>query len=227
MLVPSGTFTMGSSQNEPGHVDDEEPQHKVIISQSFAVGRHAVTRAQFAAFVKATKYKADNANEGSYWAPSWREPGIRQDGSHPVVCVSWDDAKAYASWLAQATGKRYRLLSEAEREYVTRAGTKTPYWCGSIMTAQANFDNAYVDSEKHDPESSSILILKTSISMGITILKPGGTKPPRRLEVLKVTLGAFSTYTATFWSGAKMFGIIATRVRHRTGRLGFKAATIE
>jgi formylglycine-generating enzyme required for sulfatase activity len=61
-----------------------------------------------------------------------------------VINVSWDDAKAYVAWLAKKTGKSYRLLSEAEREYVTRAGTTTPFWWGnSISTSQANYNGNY------------------------------------------------------------------------------------
>ena len=57
-----------------------------------------------------------------------------------MIHVSWDDAKAYVAWLSKKTGKTYRLLSEAEREYVTRAGTTTPFWWGSsISTSQANY----------------------------------------------------------------------------------------
>jgi formylglycine-generating enzyme required for sulfatase activity len=62
-----------------------------------------------------------------------------------VVCINWDDAKAYAAWLSQITGKPYHLLSEAEREYVTRAGTTTPLWWGSSITPdQANYDGSVV-----------------------------------------------------------------------------------
>jgi formylglycine-generating enzyme required for sulfatase activity len=62
----------------------------------------------------------------------------------PVIDVSWNDAKAYVSWLSRKTGKAYRLLSEAEREYVTRAGTTTPFWWGaSISTARANYNGEW------------------------------------------------------------------------------------
>ena len=61
-----------------------------------------------------------------------------------MINVNWDDAKLYIDWLNAKTGKTYRLLSEAEREYVTRAGTTTPFWWGSPITPkQANYDGNY------------------------------------------------------------------------------------
>src|SRR5262249_7095967 len=62
-------------------------------------------------------------------------------GKRPVIFVYWEDAKSYAAWLSRKIGKTYRLLSEAERECVTRAGTTTPFWWGSSITSkQANYD---------------------------------------------------------------------------------------
>jgi formylglycine-generating enzyme required for sulfatase activity len=66
-------------------------------------------------------------------------------GRQPVINVSWNDAKGYVAWLSKKTGKTYRLLTEAEREYVTRAGTITPFWWGSsISTSQANYDGNFI-----------------------------------------------------------------------------------
>jgi len=155
VIVPAGNFMMGSPASEPEREHwkkgVESPQQEVTIGAPFAVGRHAVTRGQFAAFVQATGHKMEG---GAYvWKGdkgehdpngSWRTPGFDQNDNHPVVCVSWDDATAYAGWLSQQSGQTYRLLTEAEREYATRAGTTTPFWWGtSITTAQANYDGNY------------------------------------------------------------------------------------
>jgi formylglycine-generating enzyme required for sulfatase activity len=152
VVVPAGRFTMGSPASEEGRFGSlEGPQHEVTIGKPFAVGRFAVTRGEFATFVNETKHKTDG---GCYaWAvpewkqqsdKSWRSPGFAQDDRHPAVCVNWEDAKAFAAWVSKKTGKTYRLLSEAEREYVTRAGKTTPFWWGStISSTQANYDGNY------------------------------------------------------------------------------------
>ncbi len=152
VVVPAGSFTMGSPESEPERENwqkgTESPQHKVTIAQPFAVSRHAITRGQFAAFINNTSYKMDGGAHvwtGSEWKndlnASWASPGFAQNDSHPVVCVSWDDAKAYVDWLSKRTGNPYRLLSEAEWEYVARAGRTTPFWWGSSITPkQANYN---------------------------------------------------------------------------------------
>ena len=148
VVVPAGSFVMGSPASEPEREISESPQHVVRISEPFAVGRFAVTRAEFIAFVTDTGHKEEggcHASTASGWKPqpsrSWRWPGLLQDDGHPVVCVNWQDAKAFVEWLSRKTSKPYRLLSEAEREYVARAGTTTPYWWGAaISTSEANYD---------------------------------------------------------------------------------------
>lgn len=145
VAVPAGDFMMGAAAGEVVATRPED-QVRVIIAKPFAVGRFAVTRGEFAAFVAATGRKIEGAchrlgEHGKGQQRDWRSPGFAQDDRHPVVCVSWHDAKAYAAWLSSTTGKRYRLLSEAEREFVTRAGTVTPFWWGNtISTDQANYD---------------------------------------------------------------------------------------
>ena len=146
VVVPAGSFMMGSPADEPNRGDDEGPQHRVTISKPFAVGKYEVTRGQFAAFVDATGYDAGSRCyqwDGSKWregSNNWRNPGFTQTNTHPVVCVLWNDAKAYIDWLSKKTGQNYRLLSEAEWEYVVRAGTTTPYHFGAIIfPSQANY----------------------------------------------------------------------------------------
>jgi formylglycine-generating enzyme required for sulfatase activity len=151
VVVPAGSFTMGSLASEKEWSDIGGPQHRVAFSRQFAVGKFAVTFDQFASFVSETGYAAGSecfTHEGDKWEKrsgrSWRNPGFAQGGAHPAVCISWDDAKAYVEWLSRKTGKTYRLLAEAEREYVVRAGTTTPFWWGSsISTSQANYDGNY------------------------------------------------------------------------------------
>jgi len=155
VVVPAGSFMMGSPESEPGRESwqkgTESPQHSVTFAKRFAVGRFAVTVDQFTAFTAETGYDAgskcyavEDSKREEKQDRSWRNPGFTQSGSHPAVCLSWHDAKAYVAWLSLKTGKTYRLLSEAEREYVTRAGTTTPFWWGSSISAnQANYDSTH------------------------------------------------------------------------------------
>ena len=154
VVAPTGRFTMGSPKDEPEREPfdkDSEDQLPVTIGKTFAVGRFAVTRAEFAVFVTATGHKTEGgcyAWTGTEWKlqadRNWRSPGFTQTDRHPVVCVNWNDAKAYVEWLSSLTGKSYRLLSEAEREYAARAGTTMPFWWGgAASTSQANYNGNY------------------------------------------------------------------------------------
>jgi formylglycine-generating enzyme required for sulfatase activity len=157
VVVPAGSFTMGSPESEPERESTESPQHEITISKPFAVSQTHITRGEFAHFVKAMGHKADGGcyaragtTTGSLWegskpTVSWRSPSFEQDDSHPAICVNWNDAKAYVSWLSNTTGQAYRLMSEAEAEYTARAGTTTPFWEGaSITSQQANYNGNYV-----------------------------------------------------------------------------------
>jgi formylglycine-generating enzyme required for sulfatase activity len=130
MVVPSGSFTMGSPTAEPSRANNEGPQHKVTIGRQFALGQFELTFDEWDACVAAggcSGYKPSDTGWGR--------------GRHPVINVSWDDAKAYVAWLSRMTGKTYRLLSEAEYEYATRAGTTTRYpWGDDVGNNNANCD---------------------------------------------------------------------------------------
>ena len=139
VVVPAGSFVMGSPESEPQREGTESPQHDVTIARPFAIARHPVTRRQFDWFVNNTGHKR------SWGGRVWVWMVQKQDDSHPVLWVSWEDAKAFAAWLSRQSGRDYRLLTEAEWEYATRAGTTTPFWWGSTITpAQANYNGNYV-----------------------------------------------------------------------------------
>jgi len=140
IVVPAGTFRMGSVSGEKGLPADgrQGPQHQVKIGRSFAVGKFHVTVDQFASFVSATGYETGSecfVREGARGEikrdRSWRNPGFFQTGSHPAVCLNLMDGRAYVDWLAEKTGRPYRLLTEAEWEYAARGGSTGSYSFGN------------------------------------------------------------------------------------------------
>ena len=144
--IPAGSFRMGDLS---GNGDsDEKPVHNVTIPKPFAVGKYEVTRGEFATFVNATGYSASGSCyywNGRKWEKSsshnWRTPGFSQSDRDPVVCVSWDNAKAYVRWLGREAGKDYRLLSEAEWEYIARAGSSSKYPFGNSESSLCGHGN--------------------------------------------------------------------------------------
>ena len=132
VVVPSGSFKMGSRSAEIGRSGNEGPVHRVTVGKAFAVGVYEVTF---------TEWDACRRDGGCVDKPGDRGWGR---GKRPVINVSWTDAREYVAWLSSKTGKRYRLLSESEWEYVARAGTTTPFHYGStVSTEQANYDGNY------------------------------------------------------------------------------------
>lgn len=152
VVIPAGSFTMGSPEKEIGHGRDEEPLHAVEVPAPFAVGRFEVTRDEFGVFVDETgrdgmgcqTWDKETKERVMSETGSWRNPGFEQADRHPVVCVNWEDAKAYAAWLSDRTGQQYRLLTEAEWEYAARAGTTTARFWGDAQ------DQACAHANVHD-----------------------------------------------------------------------------
>jgi formylglycine-generating enzyme required for sulfatase activity len=151
VVIPPGRFQMGSPDNERDRYSDliylaperdraywasqdaasrkdkafveemfkpEGPVHEVHIRYAFSVAKYPITRHEWKQFVKETRHH-DNS-----------DCLMGEQDNHPVVCVSWEDAQDYAAWLSRKSGQHYRLLSEAEYEYVNRAGTQTAYFWG-------------------------------------------------------------------------------------------------
>lgn len=142
--IPTGSFTMGTA----GADNDEGPAHKVAIAP-FRASKYEITVGRFRQFVKHTGYQSEAEinrdglgcavfkDDGSWnWRQGfhWQNPGYPQNDNSPVVCISWNDAKAYADWLSKEWGNRhFRLGSEAEWEYVARAGTTTEFAHGTTV----------------------------------------------------------------------------------------------
>jgi formylglycine-generating enzyme required for sulfatase activity len=148
---------MGAAETDPNAEPHERPAHTVRISKPFALGAYEVTVGQFRQFVEATGYQTEAEADGSggfgydaeartYSADreprySWRNVGWTQTDAHPVVNVTWNDAKAFCVWLSGKEGRRYRLPTEAEWEYACRAGTKTRFWTGDEDSSVRGAEN--------------------------------------------------------------------------------------
>jgi formylglycine-generating enzyme required for sulfatase activity len=147
VVLPAGSFEMGSPDSEPGRFQDEGPRHRVTFARPFAVARYPATRGEFARFVRETGYRAGPGClivSGGSWVDAqnadWRHPGFKQTERDPAVCMSWTDGEAYALWLSRKTGHRYALLTEAQWEYAARAGTRTAFnWGAEARRDMANY----------------------------------------------------------------------------------------
>ena len=142
VVIPAGTFMMGSPAREEGRYDDEGPVHRVTIAAPFAVGRHEVTFAEWDACVVAGGCDGHVPDDDGWGR-----------GDRPVIHVTWENAQAYVGWLSAKTGQRYRLLSESEWEYAARVGSHTRYaWGDAVGRNRANCDGC---GSRWDVESTA------------------------------------------------------------------------
>jgi formylglycine-generating enzyme required for sulfatase activity len=160
-VVPPGQFAMGSAPDavELDRTTGESPAVGLSFTRPFLISRREITVGEFRRFVEATGAAPSPGCRvwlGGQWVQErdrgWLDPGFalppRDD--EPVVCVNWDDARAYAEWLSQQSGKRYRLPSEAEWEYVARGGTSYPRYWGErdsredlVLSLACDYANVY------------------------------------------------------------------------------------
>ncbi len=189
VVIPRGQFEMGSLEGEEGR--PEGPIHGVSIDYEFAVGKFEVTTGQFAEFVRETEYT--QANNCIVWTDKWEaledtnwsNPGFGRAPleNEPVSCVSWDDAKAYVAWLSGKSGKRYRLLSESEWEYVARAGTKTRFVWGDSAKEACSHVNLF---DKSGREASNLVYVPAECDDGFAFTAPVGSFEPNAFGLYDV-----------------------------------------
>jgi formylglycine-generating enzyme required for sulfatase activity len=173
-LIPAGTFTLGVDEPDSELLRDQ-PLHKVTITKPFYFGRHEVTRGQFRRFVDETKYRtnAETSGKGGFgYVPgldvwfkrdplyNWRNTGFDHTDEHPVVNVTWNDAKAFCTWLGLKEKRKYRLPTEAEWEFAARSGPgdRLPPEDPAVVVSVANVCDASnrkrleADSQKKYPK---------------------------------------------------------------------------
>jgi sulfatase modifying factor 1 len=210
IVIPAGFITIGSSL-----YNSEKPQHAIAISHAFAVGVYHITRGEYAVFVRETGrspadcYKWDGHQVAKDDAITWRNPGFEQTDKDPVVCVSWDDAKAYTAWLnthvrvlqalpASSGNEPYRLLTEAEWEYAARAGTKTKFFWGDDANAVCRYANS-LDKIGRD-KVRGLTVTKETITCedGYAVTSPVGVFPANKFGLYDMAGNAWQ-WTEDCW----------------------------
>ena len=205
VVVPAGSYRMGSPPYEQGRHEHEGPVREVTIAGPFAIGRYEVMVAEFARFVNETGYSAGSScwtYEGDDYTiragRRWRNPGFAQSGRHPVACVNWNDAQAYVAWLSRETGEEYRLPSESEWEYAARAGTATARYWGEGESGQCRHANGADASGK---ERYLGLVTAASCRDGHVHTAPAGSFAANGWE-LHDMLGNVWEWAEDCWNGS-------------------------
>ena len=184
VVVPPGSLMMGSPDPEADRDGDEGPRHRVTIGYSFGVGVYEVTFAEWDACVAAGGCGYRPEDEG--WGRA----------SRPVIHVSWEDAREYVRWLSQETGEEYRLLSEAEWEYVARGGTETARYWGESESAQCRYENGYDRTADAETDESAEAV---DCSDGYAYTAPVGVYEANAFGLYDV-LGSVHELTEDCWT---------------------------
>ncbi|XHR80779.1 MAG: SUMF1/EgtB/PvdO family nonheme iron enzyme [Gloeotrichia echinulata GP01] len=159
--IPGGNFIMGSPTEEAESSDRERPQHRVTV-KPFHMGKYPVTQAQWQAVARLPQINRELEPD----------PSEFKGNNRPVETISWYDAEEFCNRLSKATGRNYRLPSEAEWEYACRAGTSTPFHFGQTITPElANYDGTYVygaePKGKYRKETTAVGSFKVANAFGL------------------------------------------------------------
>jgi formylglycine-generating enzyme required for sulfatase activity len=176
VYVHGGCFQMGQTQVEKQYLlkesgkekykkyfKDELPRHEVCLD-GFWMAKSEVNRGQFAQFIRETGYRTDADKKGTAWINNkdtdwkwkemsgynWEKAGYYQEDTHPAVCVSWNDAKAFIKWLSVKTDQNFALPTEAQWEYAARGGTDFMRFWGPNDSEACKYANV-ADKENWNP----------------------------------------------------------------------------
>ncbi len=195
VVIPEGRFRMGAGNGDSDRSNYEIPAHTVFIEYPLAVERYPVTRGQWRQYIAASS--ADGGGCKTHDAAmnkwvldsdlSWRNPGYVQTDDHPVVCVSWNQAKEYARWMSSKTGHPYRLLSEAEYEYVLRAGSTTKYPWGNSPNESCRYANVADQSSRIERGEDRTI----DCNDGYAATSPVGSFPPNAFGLYDISGNIF------------------------------------
>jgi formylglycine-generating enzyme required for sulfatase activity len=147
MLIPDGSFIMGSSDEEKAGESHEKPQHSILI-QTFCMSKYSITQAQWREIAVLPEVHRELNPDPAYF----------KGDALPVEQIYWDEAIEFCDRLSLLTGRDYRLPSEAEWEYACRAGSTTPFHFGETVTTDlAN----YRGTDSYSVESKGIYRAET------------------------------------------------------------------
>jgi len=127
VVLPTGTFTMGTPDDEMGRQDDESPRHPVTFTKPFAISRFQITAEEWAAYQKEAGIVIADGDDRPGRRCTNSKPSYKQGPRQPAVCMSYHDVEQYVAWLSKKTGEHYSMVSEAQREYAARGGSAGPF----------------------------------------------------------------------------------------------------
>lgn len=127
VVLPAGTFTMGTPDDEVGREPDEGPMHAVTFAKPFAMSRFQITAGEWDSYIRQTGVKIADGDTRPGRECIASKPRYPQSPRQPAVCMDMDDIKHYVAWLSKKTGQPYHMVSEAQREYAARAGSSGPF----------------------------------------------------------------------------------------------------